>query len=113
MVSPVAAGGGRKHLFLGDAPLASFELAEAQPTSSGAVIATYRPIRLRLARWSLRHGSTRLSVFMISCGYRVHGLGIRTRSWRSGRRLPTGAMPGRRPEVGEADAALQAFRRHR
>jgi dihydrofolate reductase len=49
MVSPVVAGGGRKHLFPGDAPLTRFELAEAQPTSSGAVIATYRPIRLRPA----------------------------------------------------------------
>jgi dihydrofolate reductase len=59
MVSPVVAGGGRKHLFLGDAPLTSFELAEAQPTSSGAVIATYRPVRLRLARWPTRHAARR------------------------------------------------------
>jgi hypothetical protein len=28
-----------------DAPLTRFELAEAQPTSSGALIVTYRPIR--------------------------------------------------------------------
>jgi hypothetical protein len=41
----VVAGGGRKRLFPDDAAPARFELAEAQPTSSGAVIATYRPIR--------------------------------------------------------------------
>jgi dihydrofolate reductase len=45
MISPVVAGGGRKHLFPGDAALTRFGLAEAQPTSSGALIATYRPIR--------------------------------------------------------------------
>jgi dihydrofolate reductase len=45
MISPVVAGGGRNHLFPGDAALTRFELAEAQPTSSGALIATYRPIR--------------------------------------------------------------------
>jgi dihydrofolate reductase len=45
MISPVVAGGGRKRLFPDDAALTKFELAEAQPTSSGAVIATYRPIR--------------------------------------------------------------------
>ena len=45
MISPVVAGGGRKRLFPDDAGLARFELAGAQPTSSGAVIATYRPIR--------------------------------------------------------------------
>ena len=45
MISPVVAGGGRKRLFPGDAALTRFELAEAQPTSSGALIATYRPIR--------------------------------------------------------------------
>jgi dihydrofolate reductase len=45
MVSPVVAGGGRAHLFPGDAALTSFELVEAQPTSSGALIATYRPVR--------------------------------------------------------------------
>jgi hypothetical protein len=39
------AGGGGKHLFPGDAALTGFELAEAIPTSSGALIATYRPIR--------------------------------------------------------------------
>ena len=45
MVSPVVAGGGRKRLFADDAALTKFELVEAQPTSSGALIATYRPIR--------------------------------------------------------------------
>lgn len=45
MISPVVAGGGRKKLFAHDAALTTFELAEAQPTSSGALIATYRPIR--------------------------------------------------------------------
>jgi dihydrofolate reductase len=45
MISPVVAGGGRKRLFPADAPPARFELAEAQPTSSGVVIATYRPVR--------------------------------------------------------------------
>ncbi len=45
MVSPVVAGGGRAHLFPADATPRSFELVEAQPTSSGALIATYRPVR--------------------------------------------------------------------
>jgi dihydrofolate reductase len=45
MISPVVAGGGRAHLFPDDAALRGFELVEAQPTSSGAVIATYRPTR--------------------------------------------------------------------
>jgi dihydrofolate reductase len=45
MISPVVVGAGRKRLFPGDAAPAKFELAGAQPTSSGAVIATYRPIR--------------------------------------------------------------------
>jgi dihydrofolate reductase len=45
MISPVVAGGGRKRLFPSDAALTKFELAEAQPTSSGALIVTYRPIR--------------------------------------------------------------------
>ena len=43
MISPVVAGGGRMRLFPDDAPLTNFELVEAQPTSSGTVIATYRP----------------------------------------------------------------------
>jgi hypothetical protein len=45
MISPVVAGGGRKRLFADDAALTKFELVEAQPTSSGALIATYRPLR--------------------------------------------------------------------
>jgi hypothetical protein len=45
MISPVVAGGGRKRLFADDATLTRFELAHAQPTSSGALIATYRPAR--------------------------------------------------------------------
>jgi dihydrofolate reductase len=45
MISPVVAGGGRKHLFADDAALTKLELVEARPTSSGALIATYRPVR--------------------------------------------------------------------
>ena len=45
MISPVVAGGGRARLFADDAALRAFELVEAQPTSSGALIATYRPKR--------------------------------------------------------------------
>ena len=45
MVSPVVAGGGRQRLFPEDTALTKFELVEGQPTSSGALIATYRPIR--------------------------------------------------------------------
>jgi dihydrofolate reductase len=45
MISPVVVGGGRKRLFPDDATLTKFELVEAQPTSSGALIATYRPVR--------------------------------------------------------------------
>jgi dihydrofolate reductase len=45
MISPVVAGGGRKRLFNGDTTMTKFELAEAKPTSSGTLIATYRPIR--------------------------------------------------------------------
>ncbi len=44
MISPVVAGGGRKRLFPSDAKLASFELSEGKLTSSGTVIATYRPV---------------------------------------------------------------------
>ena len=43
MISPVVAGGGRRRLFPGDAAPATFELAEATPTSTGTLIATYRP----------------------------------------------------------------------
>jgi dihydrofolate reductase len=45
MVSPVVAGGGRQRLFPEDTAPTKFELVEGQPTSSGALIATYRPIR--------------------------------------------------------------------
>jgi dihydrofolate reductase len=45
MISPVVAGGGRARLFSNDAAERSFELVEAQGTSSGAIIATYRPKR--------------------------------------------------------------------
>jgi dihydrofolate reductase len=45
MISPVIAGGGRKRLFPEDAAQTALELVEARPTSSGALIATYRPSR--------------------------------------------------------------------
>ncbi|MEP7022582.1 MAG: dihydrofolate reductase family protein [Actinomycetota bacterium] len=45
MISPVVAGGGRKRLFADDAALTKFEMIEGQRSSSGALIATYRPIR--------------------------------------------------------------------
>jgi dihydrofolate reductase len=45
MISPVVAGGGRKRLFADDAAFTKFELVHAQPTSSGALIVTYRPPR--------------------------------------------------------------------
>jgi dihydrofolate reductase len=45
MISPVVAGGGRKRLFADDSALTKFELVHGQPTSSGALIATYRPAR--------------------------------------------------------------------
>ena len=45
MISPVVAGSGRKRLFPEDAAPATFELVEAEQTSSGTVIATYRPAR--------------------------------------------------------------------
>ncbi|MEY2449906.1 MAG: hypothetical protein QOH79_3382 [Acidimicrobiaceae bacterium] len=45
MISPVVAGGGRTRLFADDAALTTFQLVEAMPTSSGTVIATYRPTR--------------------------------------------------------------------
>jgi dihydrofolate reductase len=45
MVSPVVAGGGRKRLFPDDAEQTKFELVQTQPTSSGALIVTYRPAR--------------------------------------------------------------------
>jgi dihydrofolate reductase len=44
-VSPVVAGEGRKKLFADDAALTRLELVAARPTSSGTLIATYRPQR--------------------------------------------------------------------
>ena len=43
ITSPVVAGGSRKRLFPDDSPLVNFELVEATSTSSGTLIATYRP----------------------------------------------------------------------
>ena len=45
MISPVVAGNGLRRLFPDDAAPTSFELVETQGTSSGTVIATYRPAR--------------------------------------------------------------------
>ena len=45
MISPVVAGNGLRRLFPEDATPRRFELVETQGTSSGAVIATYRPVR--------------------------------------------------------------------
>ncbi|WP_046471109.1 dihydrofolate reductase family protein [Allosalinactinospora lopnorensis] len=45
LIHPVIAGEGRKKLFADDAPLKRLELVNARPTSSGVVIATYRPVR--------------------------------------------------------------------
>jgi dihydrofolate reductase len=45
LIHPVIAGEGRKKLFADDGPLKKLELVSAQPTSSGVVIATYRPVR--------------------------------------------------------------------
>jgi len=45
LIHPVVAGSGRKRLFDDDAELTILELVESQPTSSGVIIATYRPIR--------------------------------------------------------------------
>ena len=45
LIHPVVAGGGRKRLFADDAALTRLELVESQPTSSGVLIATYRPAR--------------------------------------------------------------------
>ena len=44
LISPVVAGGGRARLFPADAAPRKFDLVDAKPTSSGAVIATYRPL---------------------------------------------------------------------
>lgn len=45
MIHPVVAGGGRKRLFADDAALTRLELIDSQATSSGTLIATYRPMR--------------------------------------------------------------------
>jgi dihydrofolate reductase len=45
LIHPVVAGGGRKRLFADDATLTKLELIESQSTSSGVIIATYRPVR--------------------------------------------------------------------
>ncbi|KAB2352185.1 dihydrofolate reductase family protein [Actinomadura rudentiformis] len=45
LIHPVVAGGGRKKLFADDATLTKLELVSAKPTSSGVIIATYRPGR--------------------------------------------------------------------
>ncbi|MFF7444273.1 dihydrofolate reductase family protein [Streptomyces sp. NPDC008122] len=43
LIHPVVAGEGRKKLFTDDAPMTRLHLADARPTSSGVIIATYRP----------------------------------------------------------------------
>jgi dihydrofolate reductase len=45
LIHPVIAGGGRKKLFADDTPMKRLELVSAEPTSSGVVIATYRPVQ--------------------------------------------------------------------
>jgi dihydrofolate reductase len=45
LIHPVVAGGGRNRLFADDAALTKLELIESQPTSSGVLIATYRPAK--------------------------------------------------------------------
>jgi dihydrofolate reductase len=45
LIHPVVAGGGRMRLFPDDAALTRLELIQSQPTSSGVLIATYRPVR--------------------------------------------------------------------
>ena len=44
MISPVIAGGGRRKLFAADAAAMGLQLVEGKPTSTGTLIATYRPI---------------------------------------------------------------------
>ncbi|GIG56049.1 deaminase reductase [Longispora fulva] len=44
LIHPVIAGEGRKKLFSDDAALKKLRLVSAQPTSSGVIIATYRPV---------------------------------------------------------------------
>ncbi|GED89946.1 dihydrofolate reductase family protein [Streptomyces sp. 6-11-2] len=45
LIHPVVAGEGRKKLFADDANLKKLQLVSARPTSSGVIIATYRPTR--------------------------------------------------------------------
>ncbi|MCZ7413691.1 MULTISPECIES: dihydrofolate reductase family protein [unclassified Streptomyces] len=45
LIHPVVAGEGRGKLFADDAALKRLRLVSAQPTSSGVIIATYRPER--------------------------------------------------------------------
>jgi dihydrofolate reductase len=45
LIHPVIAGQGRKKLFAEDAAQKNLKLVSAQPTSSGAIIATYGPAR--------------------------------------------------------------------
>ncbi|MEX0168238.1 dihydrofolate reductase family protein [Streptomyces sp. LMG1-1-1.1] len=45
LIHPVVAGEGRRKLFADDAALKKLELVSARPTSSGVIIATYRPVR--------------------------------------------------------------------
>jgi dihydrofolate reductase len=45
LIHPVLAGEGRKRLFAGDGPMRRLELLSTRPTSSGVVIAAYRPVR--------------------------------------------------------------------
>lgn len=43
MINPVVAGSGLRKLFPSDAALKKLDLVSVQPTSSGVIIATYRP----------------------------------------------------------------------
>jgi dihydrofolate reductase len=43
LIHPVVAGGGRAKLFADDTALKQLELVDARPTSSGTIIAAYRP----------------------------------------------------------------------
>ncbi|MFB6893058.1 dihydrofolate reductase family protein [Kitasatospora sp. NPDC056327] len=45
LIHPVVAGEGRRKLFADDSALKKLELVGARPTSSGVIIATYRPVR--------------------------------------------------------------------
>jgi dihydrofolate reductase len=45
LIHPVIAGEGRTKLFADDTPLKRLDLVSAEPTSSGVVIATYRPVQ--------------------------------------------------------------------